>query len=382
MNAERLHVVALTLRSELREHRIIDSLRSLVSAYQQIGQSSNASTQQNLVSARQSFFEALTDVPSDSFAPAWRQVLNEIGGEELFGSHLRARVETIIAENVMTPIVAHQRLQEILSELEKFEDALKQLTTAFSYFHTGSEKLASGEAEIALLIPRGAVDDKLADFTEELEKMKFILNTLSEVATGHIDDLKIRTISSSDLMVFLAASPLFGAMIAKVINFVVEQYKKILEIKKLQLEIERLELPEEISAKTKEHANTLMDAQLEKFTVELMHEYKVVDGGRKNELRNAVKVSLDMVANRIDRGFNFEVRVEPPKEEKAAEDEETERAVQTIQGASVNMQYMKLEGPPILALPEAQVKEVVEAEEAVEARPAPRKRASKKEVQS
>ena len=150
MNAERLHVVALTLRSELREHRLIDTLRTLVTAYQQIGQSSNASTQQNLVSARENFYEHVTDTASDAFAPAWRQVLSEIDGEELFGSHLKARVEKIIADNVMTPIVAHQQLQEILSALEKFEDALKQLTTAFSYFHIGSEQLAPGEAEIAL----------------------------------------------------------------------------------------------------------------------------------------------------------------------------------------------------------------------------------------
>jgi hypothetical protein len=154
-------------------------------------------------------------------------------------------------------------------------------------------------------------------------------------------------------MVFLAVGPVFGAAIAKAVDFVVGQYKKILEIKKLQLEIERLQLPDEISAKTKEHANTLMEAEIDKFTVEIMNEYPLSkDDGRKNELRTAVKMSLDMIANRIDRGFNFEVRSEPLTDKKLDENNEVSRAVQAIQAASINMQYLKLEGPPILALPE------------------------------
>jgi len=98
-----------------------------------------------------------------------------------------------------------------------------------------------------------------------------------------------------------------------------------------------------------------MEAEIEKFTVEIVNEYHTgKDGGRKNELTNAVKISLNKIANRIDRGFNFEVRIEPPKPlpQDAKEANEVKQAVHTIQVASVNMQYMKLEGPPILALPE------------------------------
>jgi hypothetical protein len=355
MNAERLHVVALTLKKELSERNLVSTLQSLVNACQSIGQQSNATTQQNLVSARESFYASATDTPSDSFTPAWRQILIEMGGDQQFGKNLKQRVQQILAENQMTPLVAYQKLQEILASLQTFRDALDQLTAAAAHFHIGSEKLAPGEAEIALLIPRDAVDDKLHDFAGELDKMEFILNTFSEVATGHTDDLKIRTVSSSGLMLFLAASPLFGAMVAKVVDFIVGQYKKILEIKKLQLEIARLELPDEITEKTKEHANTLMEAEIAKFTAEIISEYpKGDDDGRKNELTTKVRLSLDMIANRIDRGFNFEVRIEPPTPpaKEGGEDKEVRKAVQTIQAASANMHYLKLEGPPILALPE------------------------------
>jgi len=355
MNAERLHSIALALRQELSSKNTISTLESLVSALQAIVQSSNTNTQQNLVNSRDGFYAVVTNTPTDSFTPAWRQILNEMGGEELFGKNLKQGVQQILADNQMTPGVAHQQIQAILTKLQEFKNALDQLATAFAHLRIGSEKLAPGEAEITLLIPREAVHDKLEEFTEELEEMEFILNTFSEVATGQKDDLRIRSVSSSGLMLFLMASPAFAAVVAKVVDFVVGQYKKILEIKKLQLEIERLQLPDEISSRTKEHANTLMDAEIEKFTVVIVNEYHVgKNGERKNELTNAVRISLNKIANRIDRGFNFEVRIEPPKAlaKDATGTGEITEAVQTIQAAAINMQYLKLEGPPILELPE------------------------------
>jgi hypothetical protein len=354
MNAERLHAIARILKQELSERRTVASLNSLVNALQQIVQQNNQSTQQNLVSSRDSFYKAVTDTPSDAFTPAWRQILIEMGGDDLFGKNLKQWVEKILAENQMTPGVAQQQLAEILDRLQKFSAALDQLISASDHFKIGSEKLAPGEGEIALLIPREAVHDRLEEFTGELDDMKFILNTFSELATGHKDALKIRTLSSSGLMVFLAAGYGFAAIVAKAIDFIVGQYKKILEIKKLQLELDRLELPEEISEKAKEHANTLMEKSIDTFTLEIVQEYHTgKDGERKNELRNAVKLSLNKIANKIDHGFNFEVRIEPPKAlDKSKESEEIQQAVQTIKAASANMQYLKLEGPPILALPE------------------------------
>lgn len=278
----------------------------------------------------------------------------------------------------MTPLVAYKQLEEIYNDLNAFQDALVRLVNAFDHFHIGTEQLAPGEAEIALLIPRAEVDDKLNEFREELDNLEFILNTFSEVATGQQEDLKIRAVSSSALMIFLAASPGFAAMMAKVIDFIVSQYKKILEIKKLQAEIERLELPDEISAKTKEYANTRMEAEIDKLTVEIMKEYTVKDDGRKNELRTAVKISLDMIANRIDRGFNFEVRIEPPDIEKGEPAGGVKRAVETIQAAAPNMQYMKLEGPPILALPEKTDENTDQAKVGEEAKPRRRAGATKK----
>ena len=70
---------------------------------------------------------------------------------------------------------------------------------------------------------------------------------------------------------------------------------------------------------------------------------------------STLRHSLRKMANRIDKGFNSEVRIEPPKEtEKSAEeDDASKQAIKTILDATIHMQDMNLEGQPILSLPEA-----------------------------
>lgn len=351
MNAERLHAISTVLRGEIDSRDVLGNLQNLVNACQQLSnQQSNTGLQQNFASFRDSFYKSVTDTPSDKFAPTWRQVLVELGGDQLFGQSLKERVERILAENQVTLVVAYQKLDSILNDLRNFHKSLTQLTDGLASFKIGKEVLEPGEAEIAVLIPRAAVHSRLDEFADELNELKFILNTFSEVSTGHADELHIRTVSSSDLSVYLKASPRFGAMVAKVVTFLVNTYKTILEIKRISQEIAKANMPDEFVEKTAEYANGHMRREIEKFAVEIVHEYPhQSDNGTKNELALKVRASLEKMANRIDDGFNFEVRIEAPKT--ANQDPQIKQDVATIQAATVQMQFMRISGPRILSLP-------------------------------
>ena len=60
---------------------------------------------------------------------------------------------------------------------------------------------------------------------------------------------------------------------------------------------------------------------------------------------------MNKIANRLDEGFNISVRVEPittpdPEAPKQAEQ------VESIRAAEKTLQFLKIEGPPLLSLPE------------------------------
>lgn len=353
MNAERLHVIVKALKKEMDGKNLVGLMQNLVSGLRALGQNSNANTQQNVSSHRTVMHQALADSEVDRFSPTWKQVVAEIGGDDLFGAALNKTIEATIGRNQMTPAVAADELEPVRARMEKFSSALAQATSSFSALKIGDEKLAPGECEVGMLIPRSAVGNRLFELTAELRELGIILNTFSEVATGKADELPIETISSSDFLIYILASAPFAACLASAVGAVLGHYKTLLEIRKLQLEIAKLGVPNESAKGIEEYANQHMERGIEKVTVEIMNQfYTGNDGGRKNELTNAVRISLNKIANRIDNGYNIEVRCEPLGAATPEESKGQRAAIAAVQAASKNMQFLKLDGKPILRLPE------------------------------
>jgi hypothetical protein len=159
-------------------------------------------------------------------------------------------------------------------------------------------------------------------------------------------------------MVYLGAGLHLAACLAVGIERTVALYKNLLEIRKLRNGLRKEGLPEEKMAGIEEYTDELMETGIEEAAVEIVNKfYHGKDDGRKNELTTGVRISLTKIANRIDRGYNLEVRVEPlpQKEEDAKKDPQVGEDIRTIQSATPKMQFMKLEGQPILKLPEGKI---------------------------
>ena len=356
MNAERLHAVVLSLNQEISSLGSLGHLDEVVSALKSlVAQPGNSTLQEQLKSSLDRFYSAVNNTPSDQFSPTWRQIMKEIGADDFFGLALRKRVETTFAENQMTPAVALRVLQELRDRFQGYKTALEQAVAALRTLKIGSEKLSPGAAEIGVLIPRSAVDNQLLDFAKELNELGFILNTFSEVATGKPDPLAIQSVSSSEFLIFLKAAVPYAACLARAIERVVELIKQMLDIRRLAQETKQKGAPEAVSKGLEEHANNIVQSGIEKLSIEIVNEfYESKDSGRKNELKTKVRFSLNKIANRLDIGFNIEVRVEPLKKSDGpkTQDEELQKAIALIQSASSNMKYLKLDGEPILKLPE------------------------------
>jgi hypothetical protein len=356
MNAERLHAIANALHKEMAAVQTAAKIEELCTSLEQVVHQNNfPQFQEGLATNLSNVYISLTNCYSDSFSPAWKQLLSEIGGTPYFGQSLKSAVEEIFRRNQITPAVALKELEQLAHKIKAFQQELEHMLAAFELFNIADEKLEPGECEIGMLIPRSAVDNNLNGFAQELKELILVLNTFSEVASGKPDALILKTISSSDLTVYLHAFPPFAACLALAVERIVALYKQLLEIRKIRGELLKQGVPDKQTAGIEEHANNLMGNGIETVTFEILEKfYQGKDGHRRNELGNAVRVSLNRIANRIDRGYNIEVRVEPLKES-AQDNEEAKKTAEqicTIQGASKNMQFIKLEGVPILKLPE------------------------------
>jgi len=361
MNVERLHAIASALRADLDSSTTLTILQSLVSSLSnQINQPGQPQYQQQTSQYYTQLLKALEESEVNSFSPTWRQVLDEIGASRVTGENLAALVLATFAQNQITPSVAQQELQAYFNELQQLSTGIDQTLAGLRALKIGSEDLDPGECELGVLVPRAFLDNRLDRFASELDELNQIFGVFSEVASGSRPGFEIKTISSTDLSVYLEVAAIVGACIATCVERIVALYKQLLEIRKTQAELAKLGVEKKNLKGLEDHANGVMENGIEKLVKEIMAEYMPKgEAGRKNELSIELKFAMKKIANRIDRGFNIEVRMEEPDiesgnpEDATADEKALVAAHAKVSEASENLQFLKLDGEPILRLAES-----------------------------
>ncbi|MEW8291552.1 MAG: hypothetical protein AB2672_13580 [Candidatus Thiodiazotropha endolucinida] len=359
MNTTKLHIIAKTLLAELKRTGAVNLLQQAVQALQnQVNQPQQKNHQQQLASHLDTLYKHLAESPIDNFSPAWRDSMSELRVSEEFGSQLEERIRGIFERNQITPQAALTELQRLHSDISGTETNLNGIVVGLEYFGVGEDSLQPDECEVGVIVPRAYVKDNLKCFGAELVEIEKLLLVFSELATGNREPLRIRNISSSELSVFLDYIPEIGACVAIAVERIVALYKQLLEIKKLKKELVAQDVPEEKLAGIDDHAAAIVSPKLDELANELMEKYSDhLDPSRKNEVSIEVRHSLNKLANRIDRGFNIELRISPPEDTEASDDEEVEPGSadvarnQILESAS-KIQHLRQAGEPVLFLPE------------------------------
>ena len=359
MSTERLHALAYLLNEDLNRIELLTRLQGLIDSLQQLIHQSDENHQQMMMEALQAVYSALDESIVESLSPTWTQQLKKIGFHEYLGSQLKEKLIGCINQNQITPVRAHLKVKEWHSIIERFKSAIEEVTRALPQLNIGRDELEPGQCELGFLVPREVVNNHFSEYVKELRQFELIFRTFSEITTGKAEEFTVRTISS-DLIVYINATPAVAVLVATALERIITVYKELLEIRRLRNELSAQEVSDEELKSIDTHINIKMDKAIEKLVREIMAEYyKPSSMARKNELTNALRISLNKLANRIDRGYNIEVRVaERPKEEiqegqEKAEPTEEIQHFEVIKKAAPNLQFIRLEGEPVLSLPEA-----------------------------
>ncbi len=361
MNAERLHRILLELQKEYEIKHVLAKLNDVRTHLQnQVNQPQQPSHQQNLVAELDNLREMLRNSDTNSFSPGWNQVVDEIGGANLFGNNLLERIENIFESNQITPAAALQEINEIADLSQSLKDAIDNVVDGFNKLKIGSDNLEQGECELGYSIPRVFVENKLSSLNKEISELNFILNNISEVVSGEKQEFEIKTISSSDFLLFVVVGLTVADVLSKAVERIINNYKTILEIKLLRNQLKEKGVPEKETKGIEEHANNSMKEEIKNIVNDIMKEYyKGNDTGRKNELSNGITIALNKLANRIDNGFNVEIRVAPLPEPTNTEDlTETEKQkhqiIDSITSRIKTMEFINTSGDKILKLEEGE----------------------------
>lgn len=354
MNIEVLNAICLSLVDELNKTNIVNLLTNL-SAHMQnmISQPQAPQHQQNVSQVKTDLISRLRGTRINDFSPFWKEHLKEIGFDGLYGNELADKIEEIFANNQITIFVAHQEIVKISQKLSSLVTCINQLVSDLKTLNIGFEKLQDGQSEFGVLIPRMAINQDIEQFADEIVEIKKIIDDFNELITESRPEIKLKTIASSDYSILLDILPKVGLGLLYAISLIITTYQSILEIKKKHKELKAQGLPDDALKGVEDYANKKMADSISQGVDELIKTYaSKMEKGRKSELSIAINMSMNKLSNRIDSGYNFDVRFSDEKIEEEMNDENEEETKQQIRDMSKNLKFMNQSGEKILCLPE------------------------------
>lgn len=362
MNVERLHAVAKAVTEDLQQGEIVSFMQQLQNFLtQQVSNPADAGAQQQVSAFLTRLRSALAQSDVNNFPPTWEQVLDDLDLAPLLGNRLLSRIDEIFERNQITPSVAQEEISRLASEVEAANQALRNVISGLQSLGIGDEKLAPGEAEMAVLIPRDAINSQLARLGSEYVEFQKILGPFLELGTGSRPPVEVRTTSSSDFGLFLVLIPAAAKYLVDGLQSVLNLYKTLLDIREQRQRLAETGIPESNLNGIDEYANSVMASGIEQAADVMVNGANVLDAGRANELKVEIRLSLNAIANRVDRGYNIDVYAEPPPatepEDDEGEEEPTELAqlradIEKINSVAERLRFFVSSSNPILSLPE------------------------------
>lgn len=288
--------------------------------------------------------------------PILHSILSSINAPEFIGTRLSDRILREIAENHAAPALAVQGLSALYNQVAVFYENIVTIDNAFTKLQVEYDELDEGESEIGLLVPRNENASSLKELSKEFSDWHNALTQISQLFDITSGPLQIRTCSTTDWMIYLAATP----PILKGLSICIQGVNTILRDL-----IATRSLIEQLVSKTgpSKHTDALLeenDSKLSKnirdFAEKIVDEHAAqsLDQGTKNEMKNGITVALKTIALKLNNGAKIELRMIPhavPEEasdEGASDDEqktsqqELDRAEELISLSSTLDQEMDL----------------------------------------
>lgn len=373
MNSHRLSRLTGLIAEELTKAQTVKLMGQLVNNLQSAINGPTEATQRSVEDLRTRLATNLEKAPSIDFSPGTREELSELAIEDtevsdLLGAGLLARLNEALGTGY-TSVKTLDAVKLINDEVNALHTAIQSLRQGLSQLSIEDDDLEPGDSIVGMTIPRTEVDG-VTELRAELHVFGLFVSQMTEAIRGTAKDPEVRTLRSSGFGIDLSADLDVVAAVAFAIRGIKYALDKLQRFRDLKRQMEALQVDPKTIAAIDKQSEASMEKDLDDLEIEIANEFKYNDQGRPKELRTAVRVNLNRVANRMERGFIFEARTQIPADPTP---EQMQQAAVVESLSSVR--FEAIEGPRLLQLPE-------EAEPTPKAAPADSNRPARKKKSS
>lgn len=368
MRAEQLRAISNALVEDMEGGGIAAAWRTLTAAVANQLQTPNPSSVAQIIAARDDLRKKLDGSLAQTMPSAWRDVIEQIGVEYYTADNLISISDRLAEDNQIS-------LQDQLKNIEKIQNlldgdvkAFKQLDAAFSWMQIEEDELEENEAELLATIPRRIFENDLLGLSDELSETDRMLRHFTEAVLEEVPSkIEVRSFGTSDPKFWVVVAPAVLLAVLKAIEKMLDCYKKILDIRKMKLQLSQTGVQPSFLASFDEQAKLLAEKAVNDALKFMKEKYlsKHKDKARANELENALTLDLRSLAVKTDHGYRIDGRLGQKKSEstdesaeinhgdlsKGPQDALSSAEMEELRGLLQKSRQFQPVGDPVLSLP-------------------------------
>jgi hypothetical protein len=243
MNAERLKgIVDLILQLE-STHQTQNTLETALANLNNIvGNPNSPNFQTEFVSNLDKAKAANRSILS-TLTPGQQALVEAIGAKEYILDDFPTEISQLMQNNPLTPAVIQARFTKFLADRAAYIQRLSQLKDSLNSIGITASSLKEGEGELAVLLPGTIFANEFDDLLKRLRDLNRIIRAFSEAATGGVEPIYVKQISTTDPQFFFGISVVTLALIGRSVAWALETWKRVEEIRNLRQQTQKLSTP-------------------------------------------------------------------------------------------------------------------------------------------
>lgn len=246
-----------------------------------------------------------------SLAPSDLRAIASMGAEEYFANDLAANVKASVASNAMTPSVARDFVKRLATQRASFMKTAIETITGLEKLGVSGYELDLGGSDLSFVIPRDLFSNELSKFSTELRFLDKLLQDLSEATLGKPQFAELQALSTTTPIVSVLTDPHVLNALAKAVQFFLDAWKKIEEIRKVRADVVKVGVVGAALDQFNEKIEETVTEVVEETVRFSLASYPQNDEPRKNELRNALSQDYRRLFGQIEQGLVVEFRARP-----------------------------------------------------------------------
>lgn len=322
MNTEHLSTIAEQVIRDVNTASVIKPLNQLRDSLDQLANNpADQNAQTNFAQRRDAAIAALERLSNIPWNADIKQTISDHGGEILLDGVAKERVIEVVSSASFGPAPARDAIDNVRNEIEDYVSRLNTVSSALAALNITARKLAPGDTELGMLIPRELVSDRIDLLADEINGLDRTLKLLSQAVTGTREDIKLDFISSTDPKIYVKTSTAVVLALSTITSDISTVIYNSYQTREIIRQLDERRFGEDEVKKLIEKERKNMEGELKDVAKGASEEFgKGKTKAEKNANLKLFETVVKHLAPRLERGMEINIRIEQIPAPKPPED--------------------------------------------------------------